>query len=63
MRHNVCRTMDQYPRFSFRLSPEILRKVDMLARARSRTRGQVVREAVEFYFAVRIQQPKPGNRD
>jgi len=50
--------MDQYPRFSFRLTPDILRKVDLLARARSRTRGQVVREAVEFYFAVRIRQTK-----
>jgi predicted transcriptional regulator len=56
VRHNVCRTMDQYPRFSFRLTPEILRKVDMLARVRNRTRAQVVREAVEFYFAARICQ-------
>jgi predicted transcriptional regulator len=48
--------MDQYPRFSFRLTPEILRKVDMLARVRNRTRAQVVREAVEFYFAARICQ-------
>ena len=54
--------MDQYQRFSFRLTPEILRKVDILARVRSRTRAQVVREAVEFYFAVRIgQSDKPSS--
>ena len=47
--------MDQYPRFSFRLSPEILRKVDLLARIRGRTRSQVVREAVEFYFSVKFR--------
>ena len=43
--------MDQYPRFSFRLTPAILRKVNMLARVRNGTRGQVVREAIEVYFA------------
>jgi predicted transcriptional regulator len=47
--------MDQYPRFSFRLTPAILQKVDLLARLRCGTRGQVVREAIEFYFAARFQ--------
>jgi hypothetical protein len=65
--HNICRTiMDKYPRFSFRLSPAILRKVDMLARLRNGTRGQVVREAIEFYFSVRTkiteQSEPPSSR-
>jgi predicted transcriptional regulator len=47
--------MDKYPRLSFRLSPAILRKVDMLARLRNGTRGQVVREAIEFYFSARFR--------
>ena len=51
--------MDQYPRFSFRLTPAILRKVDMLARIRNETRGQVVREAIEFYFSVKVRPVEP----
>jgi predicted DNA-binding protein len=47
--------MDQYPRFSFRLTPEILRKLDLLARIRGRTRGQVLREAIEFYFSFKFK--------
>jgi predicted transcriptional regulator len=47
--------MEQYPRFTFRLSPAILRKVDLLAMQRNRSRGQVVREAVEFYFTTRFK--------
>ncbi len=54
MCHNICRTMEQYPRFSFRLSPAILRKVDVLARQRNATRGQAVREAIEFSFNARV---------
>jgi predicted transcriptional regulator len=53
--------MEQYPRFTFRLSPAILRKVDLLATQRNRSRGQVVREAVEFYFNTRfkaVEEPK-----
>ena len=55
MVHNFVGHMDQYPRFSFRLTPAILRKVDLLARLRNGTRGQVVREAIEFYFAARFR--------
>ena len=49
--------MDEYPRFAFRLTMELLRKVDQMAQVRRRTRGQVVREALEFYFANRFKTP------
>ncbi len=61
MGHNNWQTMEQYPRLTFRLSPAILRKVDLLALQRNRSRGQVVREAVEFYFNTRfkaVEEPK-----
>jgi len=35
---------------SFRLDVALLRKVDMLRVARHRTRGQIIREALELYF-------------
>lgn len=47
--------MNEYPRFSFRLTPATLRKLNMLARLRNGTRGQVVREAIDFYYAARFR--------
>ena len=35
---------------SFRLDTALLRKVDMLRLSRHRTRGQIIREALELYF-------------
>ena len=49
--------MNQYPSFTFRLTVELLRQVDVMAQVRRRTRGQVVREALEFYFANRFKTP------
>ena len=62
MVHNFVGHMDLYPRFSFRLTPAILRKVDMLARLRNASRGQVVREAIEFHFSAKfrpVETPDP----
>jgi len=35
---------------SFRLDTSLLRKVDMLRISRHRTRGEIIREALELYF-------------
>jgi metal-responsive CopG/Arc/MetJ family transcriptional regulator len=35
---------------SFRLDTSLLRKVDMLSISRHRTRGEIIREALELYF-------------
>ncbi len=43
---------------SFRLDTMLLRKVDMLRLARHRTRGQIIREALELYF--RAYNPVSG---
>ena len=35
---------------SFRLDAMLLRKVDMLRVSRHKTRGEIIREALELYF-------------
>jgi len=52
--HDICLTMSKYPRLSFRLSPNLLRKVQSLALSRGRTKGQVIREAIECYFSMNV---------
>jgi hypothetical protein len=45
---------------SFRLDAMLLRKVDMLRVSRHRTRGEIIREALELYFRAHnpiISQP------
>jgi predicted transcriptional regulator len=42
--------MSKSKMLSFRLDAALLRKVDMLRVARHRTRGQIIREALELYF-------------
>jgi len=43
---------------SFRLDTMLLRKVDMLRLSRHRTRGEIIREALELYF--RAYNPVSG---
>lgn len=42
--------MEKYPRLSFRLSHGLLTKINYLSLSRHRTRGQIIREAIELYF-------------
>lgn len=42
--------MDKYPRLTFRLNQGLLTKVNHLSRARHRSRGQIIREALEMYY-------------
>jgi predicted transcriptional regulator len=42
--------MSKSKMLSFRLDTSLLRKVDMLRIARHRSRGQIIREALELYF-------------
>ena len=42
--------MNKSKMLSFRLDAALLRKVDMLRTSRHRSRGQIIREAVELYF-------------
>lgn len=44
--------MDRYPRLTFRLNQRLLTKINYLSISRHRTRGQVIREAVEMYYRV-----------
>ena len=50
--------MPKYPRFSFRLGLEDRMRIDVLARIRSRTRAEVVREAIDVYYRLKTQNPK-----
>jgi predicted transcriptional regulator len=42
--------MNKSRMLSFRLDAALLRKVDLLRIARHRTRGEIIREALELYF-------------
>ncbi len=42
--------MSKTKMLSFRLDTSLLRKVDMLRISRHRTRGEIIREALELYF-------------
>ena len=42
--------MNKSRMLSFRLDAALLRKVDMLRLARHRSRGEIIREALELYF-------------
>jgi len=42
--------MSKSKMLSFRLDAGLLRKVDMLRLSRHRTRGEIIREALELYF-------------
>ena len=42
--------MSKSKMLSFRLDAMLLRKLDMLTVSRHRSRGQIIREAVELYF-------------
>ena len=42
--------MKTYPRLTVRLSSDELNRVRVLARVRNRSRGQVVRDALNLYF-------------
>jgi hypothetical protein len=44
--------MDRYPRLTFRLSHRLLTNINHLSISRHRTRGQIIREAVEMYYRV-----------
>jgi len=44
--------INKYPRITFRLSSEQLRKAKLLSFARNRTIGQVMRESLEMYWKV-----------
>ena len=44
--------MNKSRMLSFRLDAALLRKVDMLRLARHRSRGEIIREALELYFKV-----------
>ncbi len=50
--------MNKSRMLSFRLDTALLRKVDMLRLTRHRTRGQIIREALELYF--RAYNPVSG---
>ena len=51
--------MRKYPRFSFRLGAEDQRRLETLSLIRSRSRGEVVREAIDMYYRIKTQPPKP----
>ncbi len=44
--------MNKTKMLSFRLDAALLRKVDMLRLSRHRTRGEIIREALDMYFKV-----------
>lgn len=52
--------MSKSKMLSFRLDSTLLRKIDLLRLSRHRTRGEIIREAVELYF--RAYNPQTSAR-
>jgi metal-responsive CopG/Arc/MetJ family transcriptional regulator len=52
-------SMDKYPRLTFRLNQALLTKVNNLSLSRHRTRGAIIREALEMYY--RVYNPIKSN--
>jgi metal-responsive CopG/Arc/MetJ family transcriptional regulator len=50
--------MSKSKMLSFRLDTSLLRKVDLLRISRHRTRGEIIREALELYFRAYNPQVK-----
>ena len=54
--------MSKSKMLSFRLDAMLLRKVNMLTISRHRSRGEIIREALEMYFRVhnplRMESPE-----
>ena len=44
--------MHKYPSLTFRLSNEQLKRLEVLAKAKKRSRGQVVRDAIDLAFRI-----------
>ena len=42
--------MHEYPSLTFRLTKEHLRRLQVIAGAKHRSRGQVIREAIDMYY-------------
>ncbi|CAB5021356.1 MAG: ribbon-helix-helix protein, CopG family [Actinobacteria bacterium] len=55
--------MSKSKMLSFRLDSALLRKVDMLRASRHRTRGEIIREALELYFRVHHPASQQKNTD
>ena len=47
--------MDKYPRLTFGLNQHLLTKVNQLSLPRHRTRGQIIRQALEMYYPFTTQ--------
>ena len=47
----------KYPQLTFRLSASMNRNLSMVARIRSRSRSECVREALKIYFNLYISRP------
>jgi metal-responsive CopG/Arc/MetJ family transcriptional regulator len=52
--------MNKTRMLSFRLDEALLRKVDVLRISRHRTRGEIIREALEMYFRVHNPVLRPS---
>jgi len=44
--------MHRYPSMTFRLTNEQLKRLDVLARAKNRSKGQVIRDAIDLAFRI-----------
>jgi predicted transcriptional regulator len=54
--------MNKTKMLSFRLDAALLRKVEILRISRHRTRGEIIREALEMYFRVYNPVSPASNR-
>lgn len=54
--------MHKYPSMTFRLSYEQLKRLDVLARAKNRSRSQVIRDAIDLAFRI-IGSTTKNHRD
>jgi predicted transcriptional regulator len=60
--------LQQYPRLTFRLNQQLLNKIARLSRSKHRSRGAIIREAVEMYYRAhnsikRDDTTNPSNLD
>ena len=54
--------MNKSKMLSFRLDESLLRKVDQLRLSRHRTRGEIIREALQMYFRVHNPEITPVDK-
>lgn len=56
--------MHEYPSMTFRLTREHLKRLEIIAESKHRSRGQVIRDAIDIYYRTVVRPAEfPGRRE